>query len=286
MTTGDSPLSAKKLVGLVTYGAGGMPGATLVTMDTATAQKLFTSGGDVFQQLWVVADPGVSPSTLRDRVNAVLPAGVQALTGGEAAEVDAGTINKALRFVTAALWVFAATSLLAGGFLIANTFAMLITQRARELALLRALGASKAQIRRTVLLEALVIGVVGTAGGLLAGYVLARVIRHLFSRFGYDLSATPWSCRGAVRPPRPPSGWRSRSWPPISRRAGPAPCHRRPRCGRTRHQPSARCGRAPCWGSAFSRWPRSPWRPPCGLGHRPICSSRWPWSWSWWAWRC
>lgn len=191
VTTGDSPLSAKKLVGLVTYGAGGMPGATLVTMDTATAQKLFTSGGDVFQQLWVVADPGVSPSTLRDRVNAVLPAGVQALTGGEAAEVDAGTINKALRFVTAALWVFAATSLLAGGFLIANTFAMLITQRARELALLRALGASKAQIRRTVLLEALVIGVVGTAGGLLAGYVLARVIRHLFSRFGYDLSATP-----------------------------------------------------------------------------------------------
>ena len=191
VTTGDTPIFAKKLVGLVTYGAGGTPGATLVTMDTATAQKLFTYGDNVFQQLWVVADPGVSPATLRDRINTVLPEGVQALTGTDAAQIDAGTINKALRFVTAALWVFAATSLLAGGFLIANTFAMLVTQRARELALLRAIGASKAQIRRSVLLEAVVIGMVGSAGGLLGGYLLARVIRRLFRRFGYDLSGTP-----------------------------------------------------------------------------------------------
>lgn len=191
VTTGDTPVFAKKLVGLVTYGAGGTPGATLVTLDTATAQKLFTTGDNVFQQLWVVAEPGVRPATLRDRVNAVLPAGVQALTGAEAADVDAGTINKALRFITAALWVFAATSLLAGGFLIANTFSMLVTQRSRELALLRAIGASKAQLRRSVLLEALVIGVAGSAAGLLGGYLLARLIRALFRRFGYDLSATP-----------------------------------------------------------------------------------------------
>lgn len=191
VTTGDTPVFAKKLVGLVTYGAGGTPGATLVTMDTATAQKLFTYGDNVFQQLWVVADPGVSPAALRDRVNAALPQGVQALTGAEAADVDAGTINKALRFITAALWVFAATSLLAGGFLIANTFSILVAQRSRELALLRAIGATKAQLRRTVLLEALVIGVVGSVGGLFGGYLLARVIRTAFRRFGYDLSGTP-----------------------------------------------------------------------------------------------
>lgn len=191
VTTGDTPVFAKKLVGLVTYGAGGTPGATLVTMDTATAQKLFTYGDNVFQQLWVVADPGVSPATLRDRVNAVMPQGVQALTGAEAADVDASTINKALRFITAALWVFAATSLLAGGFLIANTFSMLVTQRSRELALLRAIGATKSQVRRTVLLEALVIGVVGSVGGLVGGYLLARLIRAAFRRFGYDLSGTP-----------------------------------------------------------------------------------------------
>ena len=191
VTTGDNPVVTKKLVGLVTYGAGGTPGATLVTVDTATAQKIFADNGNVFQQLWVVAKPGVSPAALRDRINAVLPAGMAALTGAQAADVDASTINKALRFITAALWVFAATSLLAGGFLIANTFAMLVTQRARELALLRAIGASKADIRRMVLLEALVIGIVGSALGLGCGYLLARLIRGLLRRFGYDLSATP-----------------------------------------------------------------------------------------------
>ncbi|WP_291523517.1 ABC transporter permease [Branchiibius sp. NY16-3462-2] len=190
VTSGETPVITKTLVGLVTYGAGGSPGATLVTMDTAAARQL-SANGEGYQQLWVVAAPGISPATLRDRISAVLPAGTEALTGAQAADLDASTINKALRFVTAALWVFAATSLLAGGFLIANTFAMLVNQRARELALLRAIGASKAQVRRMMLLEALVVGVVGAAAGLVCGYLLARLIRGLFRRFGYDLSATP-----------------------------------------------------------------------------------------------
>lgn len=196
VTTGDPPVLTKTLVGLVDYGAGGMPGATLATFDTATAQQLFTQGTDQFQQLWVVAARGVTPAVVRDRIDAVLPAGAQAITGDDAAVQDGGAVRGALRFITAFLLVFAAVALLAGSFLVVNTFAMLVTQRSRELALLRALGASRRQLTGSVLLEALVIGVLGSALGLGGGYLLARGIKAVFRRIGFDLSATELVVQG------------------------------------------------------------------------------------------
>jgi putative ABC transport system permease protein len=75
-----------------------------------------------------------------------------------------------------------------GIFLIINTFSILVAQRSRELALLRAMGASRKQVNRTVLLEAIVVGLVGATAGLGLGYLLALGLRWLFGQFGLDLS--------------------------------------------------------------------------------------------------
>src|SRR5699024_9786216 len=89
------------------------------------------------------------------------------------------------------LLVFAAIALVVGTFLIINTFSILVAQRSRELALLRALGASRRQVTRSVLGEALAIGFVGSTFGLLAGFGLAVGLKTLFAQFGLDLSGTP-----------------------------------------------------------------------------------------------
>ncbi len=88
------------------------------------------------------------------------------------------------------LLVFAAIALVVGSFLIVNTFSMLVAQRSRELALFRALGASRRQVTRSVLFEAFVVGLFGSLVGLGLGVLLAMGIRALFATLGLDLSGT------------------------------------------------------------------------------------------------
>jgi len=178
-----------QLVGITGFPEGGsLNGATLALFDTPTAQQLFLGGRDVFNDLWVTADSGVSQEQLRSRVAAALPSSYRVLTGDTAADRSASDLLRAVSFITTFLLIFAGISLVVGAFLIVNTFSILVAQRSRELALLRALGASRRQVSFSVLLEAFVLGVLGSTAGLGLGYVLAMAIRALFGRFGLDLS--------------------------------------------------------------------------------------------------
>jgi putative ABC transport system permease protein len=191
VTSGAQPSVKATMVGVVKFGGGGIVGATLTTFDTRTAQQLFQGGKDVYNDIWVTAKDGVSQAQLRDRVQAALPPGVEAVTGDKAADDAASEINKALSFISTFLLVFAGVSLVVGSFLIINTFSILVAQRSRELALFRALGASRRQVSRSVLFEALVIGFVGSTVGLALGFALALGIKALFALIGLDLSGSP-----------------------------------------------------------------------------------------------
>jgi putative ABC transport system permease protein len=176
------------LVGISSFAEGGSTnGATITAFDTATAQDLFLGGKDAYNDAWVTAD-GVSQDELRDSVAAVLPAGYEAVTGDEAADEAASDLMQAISFISTFLLIFAGISLVVGSFLIVNTFSILVAQRSRELALLRALGASRRQVTRSVLFEAVVLGFAGSTIGLGLGVLLAMGIRALFATFGLDLS--------------------------------------------------------------------------------------------------
>jgi len=188
VSSGAQPSIKARLVGLGSFGGGSMAGASLTIFDTATAQQLFQDGKDVYTDAWVTARDGVSQAELRDRVQAVLPAGFEALTGDKAADEASSDLLQAVSFISTFLLVFAGVALVVGSFLIVNTFSILVAQRSRELALFRALGASRRQISRSVLFEAVVVGFIGSTAGLVLGFALALGIKALFAAFGLDLS--------------------------------------------------------------------------------------------------
>ncbi|MEO6143881.1 MAG: FtsX-like permease family protein, partial [Dermatophilaceae bacterium] len=191
VTSGAKPAIKATMVGVGRFGGGSMAGASLTLFDTRTAQQLFQGGKDVYSDIWVSAEDGVSQTQLRDRVQATLPAGVEAVTGDKVADESASEINEALSFISTFLLVFAGVSLVVGSFLIINTFSILVAQRSRELALFRALGASRRQVSRSVLFEALVMGFIGSTVGLALGFALALGIKALFALIGLDLSGSP-----------------------------------------------------------------------------------------------
>jgi putative ABC transport system permease protein len=196
LPTGGEPTAPARiqptLVGIAGFPSGGsLNGATYAAFDTPTAQDLFLGGEDAYTDIWVTADDGVSQEQLRDDVEPVLSDGVEAVTGDVAADESASDLMEAISFLTTFLLIFAGISLVVGAFLIVNTFSILVAQRSRELALLRALGASKRQVMWSVQLEAFVLGVLGATIGLGLGVLLAMGIRALFANFGLDLSGQP-----------------------------------------------------------------------------------------------
>jgi putative ABC transport system permease protein len=192
VTTSSKAALNPRLVGIADFRQGGsLNGATLTIFDTATAQDLFLKGRDSYTDVWVTARAGVSQTELRDQVRRVLPDGIEAVTGDKAADESASELLKAVSFITTFLLIFAGIALVVGAFLIVNTFSILVAQRSRELALLRALGASKRQVTWSVQVEAFVLGLLGSTFGLGLGVLLAMGIRTLFGRYGLDLSGQP-----------------------------------------------------------------------------------------------
>jgi putative ABC transport system permease protein len=186
----QGPSLQATIVGLAGFGsANNLGGATLVAFDLRTAQQAFNAPGE-FDSIEATAQPGVTPTELKSRIQSVLPSGYQAKTGEEAAQKASDDIKQALSFFNIALLVFAAIALFVGAFIIFNTFQILVTQRTRELALLRALGASPAQIRRSVVAEALIVGVLASIAGLAFGFLLALGLKALLTAFGIDLPST------------------------------------------------------------------------------------------------
>jgi putative ABC transport system permease protein len=192
VTASREAVLTKRLVGLAGYADDtSLAGATLTIFDAPEAQRLFLRGRDAFTNIWVTAKPGVSQTELRDQVARVLPPQVRALTGDDAADESASQVLRGITFLRTFLLIFAAVALVVGAYLIVNTFSILVAQRSRELALLRAIGASRRQVSRSVLLEALVLGLFGATVGLGLGMGLAYAIRWLIGLVGLDLGNQP-----------------------------------------------------------------------------------------------
>ncbi len=188
VTPGDPPTLDVELVGLVEFGEGSLAGATLTLWDGKALQDLFFDGRREWSGISLTAADGVSQQQLRDAAAEVLPAGVTAKTGDAMVEENEAGLQEILGFLNTFLLVFATVAMVVGTFLIINTFSILVAQRSRELALLRAIGASRPQVNRSVLTEALVIGLIGSTLGLGAGFLLAQGLRALFGTLGLDLS--------------------------------------------------------------------------------------------------
>ncbi len=187
-TPGNPPVMRTTLTGVVEFGSGGLNGATMTIFDRKFMQDTFFKGKDVYSTVSLNAAPGVSQKQLADAAQKVLPKGLQARTGDAYVKKNQASLDEILGFLQTFLLVFAGVALVVGIFLIINTFSILVAQRSRELALLRALGASRRQVNRSVLVEAVVVGLVGSTVGLGVGYLLALGLRWVFGLIGLDLS--------------------------------------------------------------------------------------------------
>jgi putative ABC transport system permease protein len=169
--------------------AGNLLGSSLATFDLRTTQQVLGRDGKL-DQISVRAAPGTAPEALRARIAGTLPDKYEVVTDAQAAREAERSWTEALGFLTTALLVFAAVALLVSALIIFNTFSILLAQRTRELGLLRGLGASKAQLTASVLVEALAIGVVASAAGIVLGFGAARGLLALLGALGFDVPET------------------------------------------------------------------------------------------------
>ena len=178
------------LVGIARFGSVDSPGGASVSIfDLATAQEVLLGDTGELDAVMVDAAEGVDETDLAARVAHVLPNGVEALTGTQITEETQDTMRKGLSFFNTFLLVFAGIGLVVACFTIYNTFQIVVTQRRREMAMLRAVGASRRQVLLSQLVEASVVGVVASAIGLAAGVLVAGLLKAMMEQFGIDIPA-------------------------------------------------------------------------------------------------
>ncbi|MFC0004459.1 ABC transporter permease [Micromonospora siamensis] len=178
------------LVGVFGYSGGrdSVGGVNEVAFTTPVAQQLMLGQKDSFSNVRITAADGVDDAALRDDVARALGDGYQVKTGAqESADASAG-LKEGLSFFNKVLLGFAAVALLVGTFLILNTFSIIVAQRTRELALMRAIGASGRQIVGSVVLEAIAVGLVASALGLAAGIGVGALLAYLFGKLAGGLT--------------------------------------------------------------------------------------------------
>jgi putative ABC transport system permease protein len=190
----QGPAQHVTIVGVID--TGNLMGASLSAFDTATAQRLMLKPG-YFSDIQL-GSTGVSETVLKERVAQALPGGFEAITGTELRAENKSDVAAALSFFQILLLVFGFIAIFVGAFIIFNTFSMLVAQRTRELALLRAIGADRRQVTRAVLGEAVGVALVGSTIGLVAGAGLAlalQAISGIEGAGGLVFTATPviWS---------------------------------------------------------------------------------------------
>jgi putative ABC transport system permease protein len=185
----EGPLRRFRVVGINKLGDTEGGGSSTVTLTLPEAQRITDKVGK-FDSISIAAESGVSPTELQRRIESVMPSSVQVETGAENAQRETDEIRSDLGFLRVALLIFAGISLVVGGFQIFNTFSITVAQRIREFGLLRTLGASRRQVLNSVLIEALVVGIVGSVLGVVAGIGFASAINALFTAVGIDLPST------------------------------------------------------------------------------------------------
>jgi putative ABC transport system permease protein len=187
----DGPPRSFTVTGIVTFGsADNLAGATLAGFDLPTAQALFNTRGEA-NTINVLAKPGADHIRLQRAIARILPAGVEVVSGQTVAGELSSAVSNALSFLSTALLVFALIALFVGAFTIFNTFSITVGQRTRELALLRMVGASRRQVFRSVLGEAVLVGLAASVIGLGLGVLAALALKALLGAFGITLPSAP-----------------------------------------------------------------------------------------------
>jgi putative ABC transport system permease protein len=187
-----------RLVGTARFGTADSPGGASASLfDLATAQEVLLGHAGEFDAVLVEAEPGVSQEELAHRIGAVLPAGQEAITGAQMTDEQQDVMGELLGFLTTFLLVFAGIGLVVACFTIFNTFQIIVTQRLREMALLRAVGATRGQVLASQLVEAVVVGLVASVIGLAVGIGVAGALKALMGALGIDLPTS-----GSVLLPR------------------------------------------------------------------------------------
>jgi putative ABC transport system permease protein len=183
----NGPQRAYTLVGVARFGSIDSIGdATMSIFSMETAQRLFGKVGQ-FDGISVAAREGVSQEELVAQIAPLLPAEAQVQTAAAQAERDADEIGEFVSFIRYAMLAFGGIALFVGAFVIFNTLSITVAQRTRELATLRTLGASRRQVLRSVVLEAVALGIVASTVGLALGVALAHGLKRVFAAVGLDL---------------------------------------------------------------------------------------------------
>ena len=183
----EGPVERLRLSGIIEFSTGAtLGGATLAGFDLPTAQRLFKKVGRL-DEIAVAAKPDTSDTELLSQIEGVLPPTAQVRTGSEQAAADAADTTEFISFLQDFLLAFAGVALFVGSFVIANSLSITIAQRTREFATLRTLGATNRQVLGSVLVEAVVVGVLASVVGLFFGLLLAKGLFQLFDAVGFTL---------------------------------------------------------------------------------------------------
>ena len=178
-----------RIVGIATFGsADGLGPTTFTAFTLESAQQHLLHRTDQVGGIVAQTEPGVSQNELLNRVQRVLPADAEAITGSELTTENTTDINEEfLELFTTFLTVFAGVAVLVATFSIYNTFSIIVAQRTRESALLRAIGAARRQILTAVVAEALLVGIVASALGVVGGLGIASLLKVMLGAFGFSL---------------------------------------------------------------------------------------------------
>lgn len=178
------------LVGVVKFGdADTAAGATFALFDTQTAQAFVGQPGMV-DAVVARGDGSLSQEELAQRIQAEMPEGVEVLTGQQITKENQSAIRDGLQFFNVLLLVFAGIALFVGSFIIYNTFSIVVAQRQRENALLRAIGASRRQIIVSVILESVVVGLVASVIGIGLGILTSKGLEAFLQQLGVSIPSS------------------------------------------------------------------------------------------------
>jgi putative ABC transport system permease protein len=184
---GDGPLRKYRVSGIVRFGSvDSLGSATITVFDLATAQRLFDKRGKL-DLIRVQAKEGVSDADLIRQISPLLSSTTQVKSAAAQASSDSKDTQAGMNVIKYFLIGFGGIALFVGGFVIANTLAITVAQRMRELATLRTLGASRRQVLGSVMLEAVVVGLVGSIVGLFLGLAIAVGLKQLMDAIGFEL---------------------------------------------------------------------------------------------------
>ena len=178
---------AFRVSGLVRFGnVKALGTATTALFDLPTGQQLFGRPGRVDSVL-AAAGSGVPPAVLRARLGRALGASAQVITARSQDRFELDGLKQFVSVIQSILLALGIVAVVVGAFTIANALSMAVAQQQRTLALLRSVGATRRQVRRMVVLQALAIGIAGSLAGLVVGFGLAQGLASLFDALGLSL---------------------------------------------------------------------------------------------------